>query len=245
MHLVSFGIFWSAPLAMFKREKLLVANRGEIAVRIIRTAKELGIRTIAIYTPSDALSLHVSLADKAVPLVRSAVESSAEVESVEVESRAYLAGQRILSICLDNEVTMLHPGYGFLSENVEFSSLIVNSGITWLGPRPELIQRMGLKHEARAAAAQASIPIVPGSNGVLVNISDALESAKQVGYPVILKATAGGGGLGMVVCNDEKVLQERFLATQASAKVPCLILSLLHPQTNVSIHRLFLAQAAS
>ncbi|KAG6877108.1 hypothetical protein C0993_010220 [Termitomyces sp. T159_Od127] len=198
---------------MYECEKLLVANRGEIAVRIIRTAKKLGIRTIAIYTPSDALSLHVSLADKAVPLIQGAVESSAEVES-----GAYLAAHRILSICLENEVTMLHPGYGFLSENAEFSSLIVKSGITWLGPRPKLIQRMGLKHEARAAAAQAGIPIVPGSNSVLINISDALEAAKQVGYPVILKATAGGGGLGMVVCDEEAVLQERFLATQISSK---------------------------
>lgn len=209
---------------MYECETLLIANRGEIAVRIIRTAKELGIQTIAIYTPSDALSLHVSLADKAVPLVQGAVESSAEVES-----RAYLAGQRILSICLDNEVTMLHPGYGFLSENAEFSSLIVDSGITWLGPRPDLIQRMGLKHEARAAATQAGIPIVPGSDGVLIDMYDALDAAKQVGYPVILKATAGGGGLGMVVCDDEAALQERFFATQASAKVPCAVLTLLHP----------------
>ncbi|KAG6860139.1 hypothetical protein C0995_015244, partial [Termitomyces sp. Mi166 len=198
---------------MYEGETLLIANRGEIAVRIICTAKELGIRTIAIYTPSDALSLHVSLANKAVSLVQDAVESSAEVES-----QAYLAGQRILSICLDNEVTMLHPGYGFLSENAEFASLIVNSGITWLGPRPDLIYKMGLKHESRAIAAQTGIPIVPGSNGVLDSTSEALEAAEHVGYPVILKATAGGGGIGMVVCADEAMLQAKFLATQTNAK---------------------------
>ncbi|KAH0588530.1 hypothetical protein H2248_004362 [Termitomyces sp. 'cryptogamus'] len=198
---------------MYEGTKLLVANRGEIAVRIIRTAKELGIWTIAIYTPSDALSLHVSLADKAIPLLQGTAEGSAELES-----QAYLAGRRIISICLDNEVTMLHPGYGFLSENAEFASLVVNSGITWLGPRPDLIQKMGLKHEARVAASDAGIPIVPGSVGVLASAVDALEAAKHVGYPVILKATAGGGGIGMVVCDDEAMLQERFLATQSSAR---------------------------
>ncbi|KAG6871646.1 hypothetical protein C0995_001919 [Termitomyces sp. Mi166 len=188
-------------------------TEGEIPVRIIRTAKQLGIRTFAIYTPSDALSLHVSLADKAIPLIQGTIKSSAEIES-----QAYLEGQGILAICLDNEVTMLHPGYGFLPENAEFASLIVNSGITWLGPHPDLIQKIVLKHESRAIAAQAGIPIVPGSNGVLDSTSEALEAAEHVGYPVILKATAGGGGIGMIVCDDEAMLQAKFLATQTNAK---------------------------
>ncbi|KAG6830082.1 hypothetical protein H0H87_009295 [Tephrocybe sp. NHM501043] len=167
----------------YEGQTLLVANRGEIAVRIIRTAKKLGLRTIAVYSPSDTFSIHVSLADKAVPLTKKAHEGPADAES-----KAYLDINNIISICLTNAVTLLHPGYGFLSENAEFASLVVEAGITWLGPRPELIRTMGLKHEARAVAKQAGVPIVPGSNGLLLSVSDALEAAKYVGYPIILKA---------------------------------------------------------
>ncbi|KAG6917630.1 hypothetical protein DXG01_001737 [Tephrocybe rancida] len=198
----------------YEGQTLLVANRGEIAVRIIRTAKALGIRTIAIYSPSDTLSLHVLLADKAVPLVHNPKESSAEAES-----QAYLATQTIISICFANAVTLLHPGYGFLSENAVFASAVINAGITWLGPRPDVIQTMGLKHEARAIAALAGVPILPGSNGLLSTVDDALEAANHIGYPVLLKASAGGGGIGMVICEDDRMVRDSFHTTQTMAKV--------------------------
>jgi urea carboxylase len=208
---------------MSYRHKLLIANRGEIAVRIIRTAKSLGIPTVAIYTPSDALSPHVSLADEAVPLTR-AVESLKPGQS---EGNAYLAAEAILEICKDEKygVTMVHPGYGFLSENAEFAKIIQEAELidgrklTWLGPSHDVIRDMGLKHEARKIAIRAGIPVVPGSDGTLDNVERALEVAKQVGYPMILKATAGGGGMGMVVCDNEGELKERLANTIERAKV--------------------------
>ncbi|KAF8063623.1 allophanate hydrolase subunit 2-domain-containing protein [Lyophyllum atratum] len=194
--------------------KLLIANRGEIAVRIIRTAKELGLSTIAIYTPSDTLSPHVSMADEAIALP--ADESGKNLG--DNEAKSYLAAASIVSICLANGVTLLHPGYGFLSENADFASRLIEAGITWLGPRPEVIRMMGLKHEARVAAAQAGVPVVPGSAGLLGTAADALKEAARIGFPVILKATAGGGGMGMVVCESEEDLQAQFLSTQQRSK---------------------------
>ncbi|KNZ72526.1 Putative urea carboxylase [Termitomyces sp. J132] len=206
---------------MDKGTKLLIKNRGKIAVCIICTARELGIWTIAIYMPSDALSLHISPTDKAIPLLQSAAEGSAELES-----KAYLAGQRIISICLNNKVTMLHLGYEFLSEIAEFALIIVNSGITWLGPCSDLIQKIELKHEAWAV--DADIPIVPGSFGVLASAVNALEAVKHIGYPVILKATAGGRGIGMVVCDDKEMLEEEFFATHILVAIYRAIINLNH-----------------
>ncbi|KAG6836661.1 hypothetical protein H0H93_005208 [Arthromyces matolae] len=199
---------------VYEGEKLLIANRGEIAVRIIRTAKKLGISTVAVYTPSDALSHHVSLADTAILLVEHTEKNEAEAEG-----HAYRDSQKIISVCLENGVTMLHPGYGFLSENVEFAKRVIGAGITWIGPSPELIRVMGQKHEARALAERAGVPILPGSEGVLDTVEEALEVARRVGYPVMLKATAGGGGIGMVICEDEETLQEKFEGAKTNAKI--------------------------
>lgn len=198
---------------MYAKQKLLIANRGEIAVRIIRTAKELGIRTVAIYTPSDALSPHVTLADEAVAL-------PLESDSAESESKAYLAASSIISICQQHSITFLHPGYGFLAENHEFAAQVLEAGVTWLGPRPEIIKAMGLKHEARVMAIKAGVDVVPGSEGLVQDEADALAVANGIGFPVIMKATAGGGGMGMVICKDEDEVKHKFASTKSRAKVP-------------------------
>ena len=201
---------------MYSEHKLLVANRGEIAVRIIRTAKELGLRTISIYVPTDALSPHVTLADEAVALATSDLPT-------ESGSQPYMNGPSILAIAKAHSATLLHPGYGFLSENSEFASLVENAGISWLGPRPSVIKMMGIKHEARKMAVDAGLPVVPGSS-LLVAIEDGLSVAQKVGFPVILKATAGGGGMGMSICANESEFREKFKATSDRAKV-CLKVS--------------------
>ncbi|KAF7341805.1 Urea carboxylase [Mycena sanguinolenta] len=163
--------------------KLLVANRGEIALRIIRTANSQGIKTVAIYTSSDALSPHVALADEALFL--------APPTDGGPESQAYLAGPSIIALCKRNQVTMLHPGYGFLSENAVFAQAVLDAGIIWLGPTPSVIKTMGLKHLAREVAVEAGVVCVPGSAGLVTD-------------------ERGGGGMGMVICNDENALTNAF-----------------------------------
>ncbi|KAK7030457.1 hypothetical protein VNI00_014042 [Paramarasmius palmivorus] len=191
------------------KQKLLVANRGEIAVRIIRTAHKLSIPTVAIYTPSDALAPHVSLSDEAIPL---------PLKSGDSEWSAYRSVHEILSICKKYGVTLIHPGYGFISEDPEAAALFEGSGITWLGPTADVIRAMGVKHEARAIAEKARVPVVPGSEDVLADAESALATTRKIGFPVILKATAGGGGMGMVVCNNEDEFKEKFLGTVERAK---------------------------
>lgn len=195
----------------YDAHKLLIANRGEIAARIIRTAKKLELRTVAIYTPSDALSPHVILADEAVPLPLD--------NDLASEANAYLKGFSIISICRTHSVTLVHPGYGFLSENAEFARHVIDAGMMWLGPRPDVIQLMGMKHEARKVAIQAGLEVVPGSDGLVTTVNDVVAVANKVGFPVILKATAGGGGMGMVVCSNELEMKGRFQTTKDRAKV--------------------------
>ncbi|KAJ7706503.1 allophanate hydrolase subunit 2-domain-containing protein [Mycena metata] len=190
--------------------KLLVANRGEIALRIIRTAKAQNIATVAIYTSSDAISPHVTLADEAVFL--------APQSPTEPESQAYLSASRIISVCLERGVTMVHPGYGFLSENAEFAQSVRDAGIIFLGPTPDVIRTMGLKHLAREVAIKAGVACVPGSTGLVETESVALETAARVGFPVMIKASAGGGGMGMVICEDEHALAEAFGRVQKRAE---------------------------
>ncbi|KAF9562368.1 hypothetical protein CPC08DRAFT_749490 [Agrocybe pediades] len=195
-------------MAPGKAQKVLVANRGEIALRIIRTAKRLGIETVAIYTASDALSPHVLQADEAVALPPDASS----------ETAAYLNISSIISICRAHSVTLVHPGYGFLSENAEFATQVLANGIIWLGPQPEVIHRMGIKHEARKIVLEAGVEVVPGSEGLVKSEEEAIEVARRCGFPVMLKATAGGGGMGMVVCHDEGSLRSNLRSTQERAK---------------------------
>ena len=188
---------------MFK--KLLVANCGEIAVRIIRTAKELGLRTVAVYSEADKDSLAVRFADEAVcigppPAVKS-----------------YLNAEAIIGAARETGAGAIHPGYGFLSENARFAEAVDAAGIVFVGPTPETIRTMGDKAAARAAAQAAGVPIVPGSEGEVRDVDHALEIARDVGYPIMLKASAGGGGRGIRVAADEGALAQHFHTAQAEA----------------------------
>ncbi|KAF5349974.1 hypothetical protein D9756_009200 [Leucocoprinus leucothites] len=178
------------------RHTLLVANRGEIAVRIIRTAKKIGLRTVSVYTPADANSPQVTMADVSVVLPLSSSDSTNS--SSVTESAAYLCPGSFIQICKEHDVTLLHPGYGFLSENAEFAEMVIAAGVTWLGPSPSIIRAMGLKHEARKIVQDVAnssselgtdLQVVPGSEGLVKNAEEAEE-------------VRGGGGLGMVVCEQ-------------------------------------------
>ena len=208
------------PDSTMSSHKLLVANRGEIAVRILRTARRLGLRTVAVYTHSDATSPHVVLADEAAPL-------RAQDEDPVSNARGYLDADDIVAVCKERGATLLHPGYGFLSENSDFAKKVGDAGINWLGPRPETIEAMGLKHRARELAREVDVPLVPGSNGLLQNADEAVTLARKIGFPVMLKSTAGGGGMGLVVCSTADEVEVKFASTQARAEVLCHTLILL------------------
>ncbi|MDR2850184.1 MAG: urea carboxylase [Verrucomicrobiota bacterium] len=177
--------------------KVLVANRGEIACRIIKTLREMGIVSVAVYSDADADAEHVSLADEAYPLGPAPVRES------------YLNVDALMRVMQEHGVEAVHPGYGFLSENVAFSSRCEAAGIVFIGPENAHILDFGLKHRARAIAEAAGVPLVPGS-GLLADCADALAEARRIGYPVMLKSTAGGGGIGMRICRDEAGLTESF-----------------------------------
>ncbi|KAH3255526.1 hypothetical protein KXW23_009426 [Aspergillus fumigatus] len=181
---------------------LLVANRGEIAVRVIKTAKKLNLRTIAIYTEPDAASIHVHLADVAVLLSGPA-------------SKAYIDGDQIIQIAKQNNANAIIPGYGFLSENADFARAVAAAGLVFVGPSPESIEVFGLKHTARELATKAGVPIVPGSPGLINNEHDAVEVAQKLGYPVMLKATAGGGGMGLLTCNSDAEVRKSFATVKS------------------------------
>ncbi|MEM6804987.1 MAG: acetyl-CoA carboxylase biotin carboxylase subunit [Bacteroidota bacterium] len=168
---------------MFK--KILIANRGEIALRVIRTCKEMGISSVAVYSKADKNSLHVRFADEAVCIGPAS------------SSDSYLSMANIISAAEITGVDAIHPGYGFLSENAEFSQLCEDHGIKFIGPNAEVINSMGDKATAKDSMKKAGVPVVPGSDGLLDSIEQALEIAEEAGYPVLLKATAGGGGKGM------------------------------------------------
>src|SRR5689334_16591580 len=156
-------------------QKILIANRGEIAVRVICACKDLGIRTVAVYSEADRHSLHVRFADEAICI------------GPAKSSRSYLDIPAVISAAEITNVDAIHPGYGFLSENAEFAEVCETSGIRFIGPKPEVTRSMGLKQEARAAMAKAGIPILPGSPNVLASVDEALEVAKEIGYPVLVK----------------------------------------------------------
>ncbi|OQE27831.1 hypothetical protein PENSTE_c004G07845 [Penicillium steckii] len=183
--------------------KVLVANRGEIAVRCIKACRELGVHSIAIITNADATSLHATLADEVVLLPGD-------------DSTAYTNGQAILDICKQRHADAVIPGYGFLSENVEFADTISSAGITFVGPSPASINAMGLKHEARSIALEANVPIIPGT-GLLESAQDAKEAANRLGLPIMLKATGGGGGMGLQICHSEQEVEKAFAMVESRA----------------------------
>ncbi|MEP7363040.1 MAG: acetyl-CoA carboxylase biotin carboxylase subunit [Acidobacteriota bacterium] len=185
--------------------KILVANRGEIALRVMCAAKELGIQTVAVYSEADRYSLHVRFADEAICI------------GPAKSARSYLDIPSVISAAEITNVDAIHPGYGFLSENANFAEVCETSGIKFIGPTPEVTRLMGLKQEARAAMEKAGIPILPGSPNVLASVDEALEVAKEIGYPVLVKASAGGGGRGMRVVRNAEELPALMVQAQQEA----------------------------
>ena len=185
---------------MFK--KILIANRGEIALRVIRTCKEMGISTVAVYSTADADSLHVRFADEAVCI---GPPKSAE---------SYLDIPRIIAAAEITNADAIHPGYGFLSENAKFSRICEENGIKFIGASPEMIDGMGDKASAKTTMEKAGVPVVPGSPGLLKDLDDAIATAKKVVYPVMIKATAGGGGKGMRVVWNEGEMEEHWTSAR-------------------------------
>jgi acetyl-CoA carboxylase biotin carboxylase subunit len=185
--------------------KVLIANRGEIALRVIRACRELNISTVAVFSEADRDSLHVRLADESVCI------------GPPPASQSYNHVARLISAAEVTGADAIHPGYGFLSENAHFAEVCASCGFVFIGPTPEMIRRMGDKAEARRTMAAAGLPVVPGSEGTLDTVEQALQTADQIGYPVIIKATAGGGGRGMRVAYDGKQLRAGFGIAQAEA----------------------------
>jgi acetyl-CoA carboxylase, biotin carboxylase subunit len=190
----------SAPI-----KKILIANRGEIALRIVCACKELGIHTVAVYSEPDRHSLHVRFADEAVCI------------GPAKSSRSYLDIPSIVSAAEITGADAVHPGYGFLSENAGFAEVCEVSGLKFIGPRPDVIRLMGVKERARAFMREAGVPILPGSPGILKTAAETIEVAGGIGYPVILKASAGGGGRGMRIVNEASELEPLFNSAQQEA----------------------------
>lgn len=186
--------------------KVLIANRGEIAVRIIRAAKELGIRTVAVYSEADKNSLHVKLADQSVCI------------GPALSSKSYLAYQNLLGAAEATKADAIHPGYGFLSENADFADACDALGIKFIGPSSDAIRALGDKATARKTMREAGVPITPGSRDIITSEKEALKTAKEIGYPVIIKASAGGGGKGMRIAHSEDELIDSYLMASNEAK---------------------------
>jgi acetyl-CoA carboxylase biotin carboxylase subunit len=188
---------------MFK--KILIANRGEIALRVICACKELGIKTVAVYSDADRNSLHVRFADEAICI------------GPPRSSESYLNIPAVISAAEITSVDAIHPGYGLLSENANFAEVCESSHVKFIGPPPDVIRLMGEKEKARQAMKKANVPILPGSEGVIASADEAREWTRQIGYPVIVKASAGGGGRGMRVIRNEDELENMFNTAQAEA----------------------------
>ena len=182
--------------------KILIANRGEIAVRIIRACREMGIRTVAVYSEADKDCLHTLLADEAICI------------GPAPSNQSYLNMERILSATVAMKADAIHPGFGFLSENARFAKLCQQCNITFIGPSAEIINRMGNKSEARNTMMQAGVPVVPGSKEPVYTAEDGLVMAKEIGFPVMIKASSGGGGKGMRISRSEEDFTEHFNAAQ-------------------------------
>ena len=188
-------------------KKVLIANRGEIAVRIIRACREMGIRTVAIYSEADRNALHKTLADEAVCI------------GPAPSNKSYLNVKAILEAACLTGADSIHPGFGFLSENANFAKICEEIGIKFIGPKHELIELLGNKSKAKETMKKAGVPVVPGSEGLVKTKNDAIEIAKQIKYPVILKASAGGGGRGIRVAYNEEALKKEYDIVKQEAKV--------------------------
>ncbi|NKI19789.1 acetyl-CoA carboxylase biotin carboxylase subunit [Paenibacillus dendritiformis] len=189
-----------------KFHKILIANRGEIAVRIIRACRELGIATVAVYSEADREALHVRLADEAYCIGPTASKDS------------YLNFTNLMSVATLTECDAVHPGYGFLAENADFAEICESCGITFIGPSADAIERMGDKSVAKQTMKDAGVPVIPGSDGLVEDLDQALMIARDIGYPVIIKATAGGGGKGIRIAEDEQALIKQMTAAQQEAE---------------------------
>jgi acetyl-CoA carboxylase biotin carboxylase subunit len=185
--------------------RILIANRGEIALRIIRAARELGIETVAVHSTADANSLHVRFADQSFCI------------GPPPSKESYLNMPALLSAAEVSGADAIHPGYGFLSENAEFAEMVTHSGLGWIGPRPEMIRMMGNKIRAKEAMKEAGLPQLPGSEGVVPDERDLVRLAEKIGYPVILKAAAGGGGRGMKIVREKEQLAPMYRTASAEA----------------------------
>ncbi len=185
--------------------KILIANRGEIALRVICACKDLGVKTVAVYSEADRNSLHVRFADEAICI------------GPAKSSLSYLNVAGVMSAAEITNVDAVHPGYGFLSENADFADVCEQSGIKFIGPSPKVIREMGLKQRARAIMQDAGVPILPGSKGLIGSVDEALVLAKNIGYPIMLKAAAGGGGRGMRIVRTEEELPSLLSQAQAEA----------------------------
>ncbi|CAN7441291.1 acetyl-CoA carboxylase biotin carboxylase subunit [Rossellomorea sp. LjRoot5] len=187
-------------------QKILIANRGEIASRIIKTCKQLNIQTVAVYSDADQDMPFVKEADAAFCIGESQV------------NRSYLVVDNILEVAKEEKVDGIHPGYGLLSENADFAKRVTEEGFTFIGPSHDIIEKMGDKVEARRVMQEASVPVVPGSDGGVGTIEAAKKVAREIGYPVMLKASGGGGGIGMIRCENEQALVQSFDSTKNRAK---------------------------
>ncbi|GGJ10279.1 acetyl-CoA carboxylase biotin carboxylase subunit [Paenibacillus hunanensis] len=189
-----------------KFQKILIANRGEIAVRIIRACREMGISTVAVYSEADRDSLHVRLADEAYCVGPTLSKDS------------YLNLTNLMSVATLTECDAVHPGYGFLAENADFAEICESCNITFIGPSPDAINRMGDKSEAKRTMLQAGVPVIPGSDGIVDDLDEAVKIAREIGYPIIIKATAGGGGKGIRLAEDEESLVKQMTNAQQEAE---------------------------
>jgi acetyl-CoA carboxylase biotin carboxylase subunit len=187
-------------------ERILIANRGEIALRIIRACREMGVRSVAVYSEADAKSMHVQMADEAICIGPAAAKDS------------YLKIANIISAAEVADVDAIHPGYGFLAENAHFADICQNCNITFIGPTPENIRKMGDKAVARETMKKAGVPVAPGSEGIVKTKEEALKIAQEIGYPVLIKAVAGGGGKGMRVARNDVSLAQGFMTASSEAE---------------------------